>query len=260
MIIHPGLFIEQTKMIIKSTKQEKKLRKAGEISSDILRELGSNVKEGVTPLEIEELAQKRCQEYGVKPSFATVHGYNYATCISVNDCILHGIPNDRPFRDGDLVKIDFGVVYKGYYTDHCWTWGVGDISKEDRKLMEAGREATENGSKQAVAGNKTGDISYALRSTAEKYGYTTLEEFAAHGIGRTLHDEPEILSYGKPDTGDLLENNMVICVECQVTKSNDIYIAENGWDVMSSDGFKGSMYEYMGIVTYDGFVKLTDSF
>jgi methionyl aminopeptidase len=247
-------------MIIKSPKQEKRLRKAGEISSDILRELGSNVKEGVTPLDIERLANEKCSEYGVKPSFKTVPGYDYATCISVNDCILHGIPNDRPFESGDLVKIDFGIIYKGFYTDHCWTWGVGDMSEEDKRLMEGGREATENGCKQAKVGNTTGDISNALRSTAERYGYTTLEEFAGHGIGKNLHDSPDILSFGKPGSGDLLKDGMVVCVECQVTKSNDIYIADNGWDVMSSDGFKGSMYEYMGIVTYDGFIKLTDSF
>jgi len=247
-------------MIVKNSKQERIYREAGRISSDILRELGENIKVGITPLDIEQLAQDRCREYGVKPSFATVPGYDYATCISVNDCILHGIPNDIPFKDGDLVKVDFGIIYKGLFTDHCWTWGVGDISEEDRKLMEAGREATENGCKQAVAGNRTGDISHALRSTAKKYGYTTLEEFAAHGIGKTLHDEPEILSYGEPGTGDLLKDGMVVCIECQVTKSNDIYVADNGWDVISSDGYKGSMYEYMGIVTNDGFVKLTDSF
>jgi methionyl aminopeptidase len=211
-------------------------------------------------LDIENKARELCDKYRVKPSFTTVGGYNYATCISVNDCILHGIPNDRPFKKGDLIKIDFGIIYKGYFTDHCWTWGLGEISKEDEKLMQAGREATENGCKQAITGNKTGDISHALRSTAQKYGYTTLEEFAAHGIGKSLHDNPEILSYGKPDTGDLLKDGMVICVECQVTKSNDIYIAENGWDVMSSDGYKGSMYEYMGIVRDKKFVKLTDSF
>lgn len=247
-------------MIIKSPKQEKRFREAADISNDILRELGQNVREGVTPLDIEELAQQRCREYRVKPSFATVQGYDYATCISVNDCILHGIPNDNPFEWGDLVKIDFGVVYKGYFTDHCWTWAVGEVSNEDKKLMEAGREATENGCKQAVAGNTTGDISHALRATAEKYGYTTLEEFTAHGIGKSLWEEPQILSFGKPDTGDTLKDGMVVCIECQVTESNDIYIAENGWDVISSDGYKGTMYEYMGIVTYDGFVKLTDSF
>ena len=247
-------------MTIKSAKQERIYREAGKISSEILRELGDNVKEGFTPLDIEKLAQDRCREFRVKPSFATVLGYDWATCISVNDCILHGIPNDIPFKEGDLVKIDFGIVYKGFSTDHCWTWAVGKVSDEDRILMEAGREATENGCKEAVAGNHTGDISHALRSTAKRYGYTTLEEFAGHGIGKSLHDTPEILSFGNPNTGELLKDGMVICVECQVTKSNDIYIGKNGWDVMSSDGFKGSMYEYMGIVRRDGFVKLTDSF
>lgn len=247
-------------MIIKSPKQERIYRKAGEISSEILRELGSSIKVGLTPLDIEDLAQKLCKQYKVKPSFATVPGYDYATCISVNDCILHGMPNDTPFKDGDLVKIDFGIIYKGLFTDHCWTWGVDEISKEDKKLMEAGREATENGCKQAVVGNRTGDISHALRSTAKRYGYTTLEEFTAHGIGHSLWEEPVIMSFGKTNTGDLLKDGMVICVECQVTESNDIYIAKNGWDVMSSGGFKGSMFEYMGIVRDNEFVKLTDSF
>jgi len=247
-------------MIIKNPKQERILRDAGRISSDILRELGSSIEIGVTPLEIEELAQDLCKQYGVKPSFMDVPGYNYATCISVNDCILHGIPNDIPFKDGDLVKIDFGIVYKGYCTDHCWTWGVGNVSKEDRKLMEAGREATENGCKMAVANNFTGDVSHALRSTATKYGFTTLESYAAHGIGKTLHDLPEILSFGEPKTGDRLKDGMVVCIECQVVSTNDTVISDNGWDVMSVDGSKGSMYEYMGIVRDHQFVRLTDSF
>lgn len=247
-------------MIIKNSKQERILRDAGRISSDILRELGSTIDIGVTPLEIEELAQDLCKQYGVKPSFMTVQGYSYATCISVNDCILHGIPNNIPFKDGDLVKIDFGVVYKGYCTDHCWTWGVGNVSKEDRRLMEAGREATENGCKQAVVGNRTGDISHALRSTAERHGYTTLGEFTAHGIGHSLWEEPVIMSFGKPNTGDRLKDGMVVCIECQIVSTNDIVIGDNGWDVMSSDGSKGTMYEYMGIVRGNEFVKLTDSF
>jgi methionyl aminopeptidase len=244
-------------MIIKNPKQERILREAGEISSNILRELGSNVKEGVTGIYIEELANTLCNENGVKPSFKTVAGYNHATTVSVNDCVLHGIPNDIPFKDGDLVKIDFGIVYKGYCTDHCWTWGVGNVSKEDMRLMEAGREAVENGCKMAVAGNTTGDISYQFRSTANRYGYTTLEDFAAHGIGKNLHELPDILSFGQPNTGDRLKDGMVICIECQVVYTNDVYISDNGWDVITNDGSKGVMFEYMGIVRDKGFVKLT---
>ncbi|MDD3475231.1 MAG: type I methionyl aminopeptidase [Candidatus Dojkabacteria bacterium] len=247
-------------MIIKSAKQEKTYREAGRISSDILGELGHNVKVGVTPLEIEALANDLCREYDVKPSFKTVEDYNYATCISVNDCILHGIPNDIPFKEGDLVKIDFGIIYKGLFTDHCWTWGVGNVSNEDRKLMKAGREAVENGCSVAVTSNHTGDISNQFRSTAKKYGYTTLSDFAGHGIGKSLHGEPDIYSFGDPGTGERLKDGMVICIECQVTKHDAIYIADNGWNVMSSYGEKGSMYEYLGIVRDHQFIKLTDSF
>lgn len=247
-------------MIVKNAKQERILREAGEISSAILSELGENIKEGITPLQIDDLARELCVENGVKPSFLTVDDYNYATTVSVNDCVLHGIPNDIPFEDGDIVKVDFGIVYKGYCTDHCWTWGVGDISKEDKLLMKAGREATEAGCNEAVVGNRVGDISHALRFTAKKYGFTTLEEFVGHGIGKHLHEEPEILTFGKKGTGELLVDGMVLCVECQVVSSNDVYIGENGWDVFTKDGSKGSMYEYMGIVRRGGFVKLTSSF
>ena len=247
-------------MIIKSAKQERTLRDATRISSDILRELGNSIEVGLTPLDIEKRANELCDKNRVKAAFKTVPDYDWATCISVNDCILHGIPNDRVFKKGDLVKIDFGIIYKGYYTDHCWTWGVGELSKEDSNILKAGREATKNGCKEAVVGNKTGDISHAMRSTAESYGFTTLEEFTGHGIGKTLWEKPEILSFGDPNTGYDLRDGMVICVECQVTKSNDIFIANNGWDVMSSNGFKGSMFEYMGIVREGEFVKLTDSF
>jgi methionyl aminopeptidase len=246
-------------MIIKSAKQERIYREAGRISSDILRELGNNVKVGMTPLEIEQIANDLCREYGVKPSFKTVEDYDYATCISVNDCILHGIPNDIPFKDGDLVKVDFGIIYKGLFTDHCWTWGVGNISKEDRKLMEAGREAVENACVQAFSGNYTEDLSYEFISTAKKYGYTTLSDFAGHGIGKSLHEEPDIYATTRLGTS-LLKDGMVICIECQVTKHDSVYIADNGWDVMSSYGEKGVMYEYLGIVRDHQFVKLTDSF
>ncbi|MCD4811758.1 type I methionyl aminopeptidase [bacterium] len=247
-------------MIVKNAKQERLLREAGKISSDILRTLGSNIDIGITPLQLEELAQRMCKEYGVKPSFMTVPGYNYATCISVNDCILHGIPNDTPFKESDLVKIDFGIVYKRFCTDHCWTWGVGKMTKEDKRLMEAGREATENGCKMAIAGNTTGDISNALYSTATKYGYTTLKDYVAHGIGKTLHERPQILSFGEPGTGERLKNGMVVCIECQVVSCPDTHISDNGWDIMSSDGSNGSMYEYMGIIREKGFDKLTESF
>jgi methionyl aminopeptidase len=247
-------------MIIKSAKQERTLREAGNISSDILRQLGNAIEVGLTPLDIEKKANELCDKYRVKAAFKTVPDYDWATCISVNDCILHGIPNNMPFKEGDIVKIDFGIIYKGYYTDHCWSWPVGNVSEEDKKLLKAGREATENGCKEAVVGNMTGDISHALRSTAEKYGYTTLEEFTGHGIGKTLWEKPEILAFGEPNTGYNLKDGMVICVECQVVSTNDIYISDNGWDVISSDCSKGTMFEYMGIVRDNNFVKLTDSF
>jgi methionyl aminopeptidase len=236
-------------MIIKNEKQYIRYKEAAEISMSILYKLGEAIKPGVTPLEIDNLAGELCKEHHVKASFREVPGYDYNSCISVNDIAVHGIPKDVPLKEGDLVSIDFGIIYKGFNTDHCWTWSVGKPSEENLKLMNAGKEATENAVKLAVAGAYTGDLGHAMESTAKKYGFNILRMFEGHGIGRTLHDEPELPAYGVPGMGDVLKEGMVICVECQVVDGDgDIYTDEDGWSAHVNNGGNSVMYEYMVIV------------
>lgn len=237
-------------MIIRKPKEEKLIREAADISMDILFELGQNVRKGVKTIDIDNLAGELCRKYKVKPAFKEVDDYHNNTCISINDEVLHGIPEQKDvLKVGDLVKIDFGIVHKGYYTDHCWTFAVESVSKEDMKLLIASKEATENAVRQAISGNYTGDLGHEMSHTTRQYGFNTLKEYVGHGIGKTLHDYPDIPSYGDKGHGDLLENGMVICIECQVIDgSGRTYVSDNGWTVKSAEGGKAGMYEYMVIV------------
>lgn len=236
-------------MIITKAKEEKILKEAAGISVKILSQLKDEIREGVTSLEIDRQAGFLCKKYGVKPAFKKVKEYNYNTCISINDVAVHGIPKDIPLRKGDLISIDFGIFYKKFYTDHCWTWSIGEPNKEDAKLLKAGREAVENAVKKAVVGNRVGDLGYEMEKAANENGYNTLRMFVGHGIGRVLHDEPEIYAYGDKGTGQPLEDGMVICVECQVVDDiSDIEIDDDGWSARTVNGGNSVMFEYMVIV------------
>ncbi len=249
-------------MIIKNKKQLKTYQTAGEISSKILNELRKAVKIGTPAIEVDQLADMLCKKHQVKPNFKGQGGpgnrYQHATCISVNDTVVHGIPDDRKFQSGDIVKIDFGIEYEGLNTDHCFTIGVGQVSKQDKKLMKAARDGIQRAAKKAAAGNYAGDLGYSMQRAANREGFSVAKEFVGHGIGRTLHDEPQIPAYGRPQTGTKLKKGQVLCVEAQVLAgSDDIYIADDGWTVKTSDGSNAAMFEYMVVVQEDKPIFLT---
>ncbi|MBU2543212.1 type I methionyl aminopeptidase [Patescibacteria group bacterium] len=238
-------------MIIKSPNELIAYKKAAKISTQIMAQLRDAMKPGLYPIELDRLADKLCKKYQVKSAFRGVtHNqltYNFNSCISVNDEILHGIPNDqRAIRGGDLVKIDFGIIYKGLYTDHCFTVGIGKIAKKDQRLLEIGRQAVLNAVELAKPGNRTGDLGYVMHNTAYRAGFDTLKQYIGHGIGHSLHESPAIPAYGQPNMGEELKKNMIICVECQVVAGSDlVYIENNGWTVKTKDGEKGVMFEYV---------------
>ncbi len=247
-------------MIIENDREENLIKKAAEISVEMLSKLGDMVKEGNTPLEIDEYAGKLCKEYKVHPCFKKVEGYDYNTCISVNDVAVHGIPKEIPLRKGDLVSIDFGIVYKGMYTDHCWTWCVGKADEQKMKLLLAGRKAVENALPYAIVGNRTGDLGYEMQAEAEKNGYNILSVYVGHGVGKSLHEDPEIPAYGRKGKGTLLEDGMVICVECQVVDDiDDVVIDDDGWSARTVHGGNSVMFEYMVLVREKSPVILTDT-
>jgi len=240
-------------MIIKTDQELAAYKEAGKKSTRILRQLFDACKEGVTSAEIDALADELCQKEGVKASFRGVgpknNRYQWATCISVNE--VHGIPQDKPFEKGDLVKVDFGIIdQSGLYTDHCFTKSIGEPNEEDLRLMKVTRKAIQAAAKKAVVGNRVGDLSHTMQSIVEEAGFSVAKEFVGHGIGRGLHDEPQIPAWGRANAGRPLEEGMVLCVEAQVmaSENDDLYIEDDGWTVKSEDGAKSAMFEYMVVV------------
>ncbi|HEX9817950.1 MAG TPA: type I methionyl aminopeptidase [Patescibacteria group bacterium] len=240
-------------MIISSAKQLKQYRTAAKISTEILWQLHQKTAKGVTPLEIDALADRLCRQHNVRPNFKGVgspqNPYQHATCISVNDTVVHGIPQDVPLMDGDLVKVDFGIEYEGLNTDHCFTIGIGELTNTDTRLLTIGRSAVLAAAKNAIAGKQTGDLGNIMETTARKNGFSVTKQYVGHGIGRSLHEEPQLPAWGKPGTGTKLMKGMVLCVEAQLLAGGDeVYVAPDGWSVKTQDGGRAVMFEFMVIV------------
>ncbi len=240
-------------MIISNTQQLERYLEIGKISTEILFQLHQTVEVGVTPLEIDALADKLAAKHQVVPNFKGVgpknNPYQHPTCIAVNDTVVHGIPNDRPFQDGDIVKVDFGITKNELHTDHCFTVGVGNLTAADERLIKVSRDAIQAAAKKAITGNKVGDLGFTIQSQANQAGFNVAKEFVGHGIGQTMHDSPQIPAYGSPGTGLPLRKGMVLCVEAQILAGEDeVYIADDGWSVKTEDGKKAAMFEYMVIV------------
>lgn len=241
-------------MIIKNSIQRHQYFEACRISVAILKELYDQVAVGVVPIEIDRLAGQLCEKYGVESSFFAVQGkkgiYGYNSCIQVNDVAVHGIPDQiNPIKSGDLVTIDFGIIYQGLYTDHCTTVGVGEVAAEDRRLLQVGRDSVLKATKKAVTGSHTGDIGQVLEFEARQAGFDTLKDYIGHGIGTSLHDDPEIPAYGRTGEGQILRRGEVICVESQVVAGEPkVKTDADGWTTRTRDGKNAVMFEFMVLV------------
>lgn len=237
--------------VVKTKFELDQLRQAGRITAEIVEALGQMVRPGVSAGDLERRAWELCRENGVEPSFFGYQGYAYATCISVNDEVVHSLPtDDKIFAEGDLVKVDFGAIYNGYRADHCRTFGAGKLSDQHAKLLQVGKEATDNAVAVARAGNTIGDVSWQMQSTAQAAGFDVVKMYIGHGIGKKMHEPPEIPAYGEPGQGVKLQENMVLCVECQVVEGSDgIKHDTDGWTARTKDGGWAVMFEQMIRVT-----------
>ncbi len=242
-------------MIISSDHQLARYEAVGQKSTEILWQLWQATVQGVTPLEIDDLAFRLCQKNGVTPAFKGVgskkNPYKWTTCIAVNDGVVHGVPTTIPLQKGDMVKVDFGMISEdGFYTDHCFTKSIGQPSEEDLRLMKVARRSVQEAARKAIVGNQVGDLGFTMQSVAEKAGFCTVKEFVGHGIGFTMHDEPQIPAWGQVRKGLTLKRGQVLCVEAQVIASSDdgVYMEDDGWTIKSSSGAKAAMFEYMVVV------------
>lgn len=230
---------------------------SGKINGHVLSSIKRMIKAGVTGLEVDKLARNEISRLGGSPAFLGFDGYKYTSCISVNETLVHGIPNQTPFKAGDIVSIDMGVNYQGWLTDAAMTVIVEPASDNLKRLIQATDEALIAGIKQAKPGNRVGDISWAVQGIAEKYRLGIAKDLAGHGITTTLHEPPTILNYGTPGKGEILKEGMTIAIEPMFALYPDkgsksktsIFLEEDGWSIGLIEGNMGSHSEHTIVIT-----------
>ena len=243
---------------LKSNREIELLKKAGNIVYQTHQYLKPYVKEGITTKELDKLAEDFIRSQDAIPSFKGYEGFPATLCTSINDEVVHGIPENRKLKNGDIISIDIGACYKGYHGDSAWTYPVGEITEEKEYLLEHTEKALFIGLEQVKPGNRIGDIGAAIEEYAEQHNLGVVKELVGHGVGTKLHEEPEVPNYGKKNTGPLLKEGMVIAIEPMLNLGTaDIYILDNDWTIKTDDGMPSAHFEHTVAVTKDGYQILT---
>lgn len=245
-------------IMIKSAREIEIMRQAGRIVATVLAELKSQVKPGVKTRALDEIALRETEKLGAIPSFKGYHGYPASVCVSINDEIVHGIPGNRVMNEGDIVSIDFGVIYDDFQGDAALTVGVGRITPEAEKLLEATKGSLMAGIQVAHAGARLGDISSAIQEYAESRGYSVVREYTGHGIGRNMHEDPPIPNFGIPGQGPLLKKGMTLALEPMINIGDwRTRLEDDNWTVKTSDGSLSAHFEHTIAITDEGSEILT---
>lgn len=243
---------------IKSEREIELMKKAGYLVSLTHKYLRPFIKEGITTKELDRLAEEFIIKNGGVPTCKGYEGYPNALCTSVNDTVVHGIPNNYKLKNGDIITIDMVIGYKGYQGDAAWTYKVGNIDDDKKYLMEHTEKALYEGIKEVKPGAHIGDISAAVEEYATKHNLGVVKELCGHGIGTSMHEDPEVPNYGKRGTGPRLKEGMVICIEPMLTfGSEEIYLMDDEWTVNTIDESPAAHYEHTVLVTHDGYEILT---
>ena len=238
---------------IKSPAEIEILRQGGKILSDIVKELTRSLKIGMTTAQVDVLSEKLMARQHVQPAFKGYRGFPASSCLSVNEQVVHGIPGERVLNDGDIVSIDVGIIHEEYYCDTAITVGVGKIGPKLQKLLNVTREALYKGITQAKADNHLSDISFAIQSYVESHHFSVVRDFVGHGIGRALHEEPEIPNFGLPHRGPVLKPGMALAIEPMVNMGSwQIKVGEDAWTVETLDGKPSAHFEHTIIVAENG--------
>lgn len=232
------------------------MRQSGQISAQALKKALAAIKPGISLLEINQIAEDEMKRLGAGSSFKTVPGYFWTTCLTLNAEVVHGIPRDIILKEGDIISVDLGALYKGWHTDTAWSVRVGGGTTP---FLQAGEKSMWSGIDQARAGNRIGDIGSAMQKVIESAGYQVVRSLVGHGVGRELHQDPEVPGYGTPGTGMLLKAGMTLAIEILYTESSrEVVEAADGWTLVSSDNSLGGMFEMSVIVGEDSAEVLTD--
>ncbi len=251
---------------IKTAEEIRLMADGGKILREILQTVAKEAKPGVTTAELDQLTRKLVFSFAekyplanIKPSFLGYRGYPAFICISINDEVVHGIPSaQRVIQGGDLVSLDFGIIYHGWHTDSALTVGVGKISKASQKLMAVTEQSLRRGIKEVQVGQTVGDIGYAIQKEVEKNGFGVVRELVGHGVGRKLHEEPYVPNYGKKGEGEVLKEGMVIAIEPMVTAGNpEVVLGADGWTYCTKDQSRAAHFEHTIAITPQGPQVLT---
>lgn len=244
---------------LKSKADLENLRRSGKILSRVMKELGKLISPGVSTQEIDRIAGELVEREGAAPAFKGYKGFLANICTSINEEIVHGIPGARKLVEGDIISLDLGINFLGYFTDAAITVGVGKISPRTRKLIEVTKDSLSEGIKKARVNNRLTDISYSIQSYVETRGFSVVRQFVGHGIGLSLHEEPEIPNFGLAHKGPLLKTGMVLAIEPMVNMGTwESVILDNGWTAVTKDGLPSAHFEHTVAITDKGTEIITN--
>jgi len=245
-------------IILKSRSEIEKMRKSNAIVAAILEELRKKIRPGVKTIELDRLSEELALKKGARPAFKGYRGYPYSLCTSVNSEVVHGMPSERELKEGDIVSLDFGILNDGYYGDAAVTVPVGEITPAARKLLKVTEEALYRGIAEVRAGNRIGDISAAIQGHVEAAGYSVVRDLVGHGIGKSLHEDPQVPNYGTSGRGVELKPGMAFAIEPMVNEGTyRVDILRDGWTVVTADGKLSAHFEHSVAITENGPVILS---
>jgi methionyl aminopeptidase len=240
-------------VIFKSQNEIDRIRKASQIVARTLNFLEAHVQPGITTRELDQLAESEIRKAGAIPAFKGYRGFPATLCVSVNEEVVHGIPSDRKLKEGDIVGLDLGCIWEGFYGDAAKTYPVGQVSEEAKRLLETTEKSLMIGIDQARVGNRIGDIGYAVQTLAESSGYSVVRDFVGHGIGRNLHEDPQVPNYGNRGQGPRIKAGMVIAIEPMVCQGRaDVEVLSDNWTAVTRDGSLAAHFEHSIAITDNG--------
>ena len=246
-------------VVLKSPREIEKIRKSNQMVAETLAILESEVKPGINTLYLNDLSERLAKEKGAIPAFKGYMGFPYALCASPNNVVVHGFPSKKPLCEGDIISLDFGILFDGYYGDSAITVAVGKISEAAARLSKITKESLYKGIEKAVPGGRLSDISHAVQSHVEAAGFSVVRQFVGHGIGSKLHEDPQIPNFGEPGMGVRLKAGMTLAIEPMVNeKSYDVEILEDGWTAVTKDGCLSAHFEHTIAITENGPVILSE--
>ena len=234
---------------LKTDEEIELMRVSNLIVSRTLAEIAKNIKPGVTTIQLDKIADTFIRDNGAVPTFLGYEGFPNSLCISVNDQVVHGVPSDYELREGDIVSVDCGAEKNGFHGDSCYTFCVGEVSEEVKKLLRTTKEALYEGIKNAVEGKRVGDISNAIQTYCETRGYSVVRNMVGHGIGREMHEDPEVPNFGKRGNGPKLKSGMTVAIEPMINMGkHDIYIEKDGWTARTRDKKPSAHFEHTVVI------------